>query len=334
MSFEQKVLYEIQEKGLIRKNDSVLAGVSGGVDSVCLLLLLERLRGMMDLTVTVLHIEHGIRGKESMEDAGWVEGLCGSLLIPCRIFHADIPKLAAAKGLGAEEAARIYRYEIFEQCAREEEAAGRNCRIAVAHNGDDQAETVLLNLCRGSGLRGLGGMRELRGRVIRPLLSYSRTQIETYVRERGYSWREDRTNLSDDYTRNRIRHKVLPMLAQTVNARSAAHIREAAALVREADDYICRQANEAARRCMRTETGRVTIDVTAFRQEERLLREMVVRQALRSLKGGEGLKDFGRGHIEDVIALAEKGSGKRLDLPGRVKAVREKKRLFLYSEEE
>ena len=207
--------------------ERVLCAVSGGADSICLLHLLYS--GGAD--VIAAHYEHGIRGGESLRDARFVEDWCAERGIECVVGHGDVPGYALAHGLGTEEAARRLRYEFLQSTAQE-----RGCGlIATAHNADDNAETLIFNLTRGSGALGLRGIPARRDNIIRPLLGVSREQIEQYLAENGIGHIEDSTNGSDDYSRNLIRHKVMPVLRQINPALSEAAGRTAELLGRDED---------------------------------------------------------------------------------------------------
>ena len=173
----------IRKQNMIEAGDCVLAGVSGGADSVCLLMELLEFQETCPFVLKVVHIEHGIRGDASIADAKFVEEFCQKYEIPFQLFSFDIKKIAKERKLTVEEAGRRVRYEAFEAAAKKEE----NAKIAVAHNRDDQAETILMNLARGSGLKGLGGIRPVRENIIRPLLNTSRKRIEAIVNSYGYS---------------------------------------------------------------------------------------------------------------------------------------------------
>ena len=221
----EKVFAWIEQKKLIQKDDMVFVGVSGGADSVCLLLLLLEYRKRVPFSVQAVHVEHGIRGEESLEDAKFTRKLCERLGVSCHICEVDVPGYAREHRMGLEEAARSLRYDCFRRVAGESSAAVK--KLALAHHADDNAETVLFQLARGSGVRGLGGIRmirELTGGVtlIRPLLGVTRAQIEGYLREQGADWRTDATNDDTGYSRNRIRHNILPELLK-VNGRAGAH---------------------------------------------------------------------------------------------------------------
>ena len=182
----------------------LLAAVSGGADSMCLLALLLD----AGLDVTAAHFEHGIRGEESLRDLHFVENYCRTRGVPCLTGRGDAPACAEENGLGLEEAARMLRYAFLERCADEIGADW----ILTAHNLEDNAETVLFHLARGSGTAGLRGIPVRRGRILRPLLGVSRAQIEAYLLETGTPHVEDGSNREDQYARNLIRHRVMPAL--------------------------------------------------------------------------------------------------------------------------
>lgn len=220
---------------LIRPGDGVVVGLSGGPDSVFLLYALHTLQPRMGFTLRAVHVHHGIRGAEADRDEAFSEKLCAKLDIPFQAVHVAAPAYAAQHALSLEEAARILRYEALE-AARQQLGQTRAAWIAVAHHLDDQAETVLHNLVRGAGLRGLAGMENRRNHVIRPLLSIKREDILKWLKQYDIPYVTDSTNADPHYTRNRIRSTVLPELRE-INPEASAHIAHSAALLREADAY-------------------------------------------------------------------------------------------------
>lgn len=208
MSFDL-VLDTIKEYNMIKNGDRVIVALSGGADSVCLLHILNSLkRESLNFTLEAVHINHCIRGKESDGDESFCEKLCQSINIPLKIFRVDIPKLTKLSGKSTEETARDVRYEKFA------EVAGESGKIATAHTLSDNAETVIFNMIRGTGLKGLCGIPPVRGNIIRPLINITRQQVEDYLASISQSFKTDSTNLSDDYSRNKIRHKIIPVMEQ------------------------------------------------------------------------------------------------------------------------
>ena len=238
--FVNEVKKYCMDNSLLSPGTKVIVGVSGGADSVCLLRILLELKEVLALDVRCVHIEHGIRGEESRRDMDFVKCLCQELNVPLKIYEFDIPKRAAQTGMTVEEAGRYARYEAFNT---ELEACGADV-IAVAHHLNDQAETVLFNMSRGSGLKGVSGMAPVNGRIIRPLLAVTREQIEEYLSKLGQEYCTDSTNKDVVYSRNGIRQLVLPELERIVTGASE-HIARAADEIREADEYIRGEALKA-----------------------------------------------------------------------------------------
>ncbi len=231
-----KVRATINKYNMIVSGDKVFAAVSGGADSVCLLLVLKELSDEMRFCLEVIHVEHGIRGAESIEDAKFVEDLCKKLDVRCHIYHIDVPSYSKEHKLSTEEAARLLRYECFDKHT----ADGK---IAIAHNMDDNAETIVYNMVRGTGIEGIRGIKKVRGSYIRPLIECSRQDINRYLSEREQAFRTDSTNKDTDYTRNNIRHNIIPRLTD-VNPGAVAHLSKLSNLQDMAVEYINKQADK------------------------------------------------------------------------------------------
>ena len=203
---KKRVMEYMEVHRMAEPGDGILAAVSGGADSVCLLRILSELSGEYGFRLSAFHLNHGLRGTEAERDEQYVKELCGKLEIPLVTARADVARYARENGLSEEEAGRRLRYRYLEQTAEK-----LSCdRIATAHHRADNVETVLMNLFRGSGLKGLGGIRPVRGRVIRPLLCLERDEIEAYLLDCGVSWCEDSTNRELEYARNRVRNVLVP----------------------------------------------------------------------------------------------------------------------------
>ena len=217
---KKKILEFIRKYQMIRPGDSVCVGFSGGADSVCLLELLYELREELSIRLEAVHVNHNLRGRESDGDQDFAEEFCRKRGIPLHLYSFEVKKMAGNLGCGLEEAGRQARRNAYGDCVRRLGGA----RIALAHHQNDLAETLLFHLSRGTSLEGMAALRPVRGQVIRPLLCVSRKEIEEELRRRGLSWRTDSSNLTDDYTRNCIRHQVIPVLEERVNRKAAAHI--------------------------------------------------------------------------------------------------------------
>ena len=355
---EKKVREYIMQQHLLEPGSRIVIGLSGGADSVCLLRVFCGLREELELSLLAVHVHHGIRGRSADEDAWFSEKLCKQMDVPFRLICTDVPALAAEQGCSIEEAGRTLRYEAFEQIRAAEDFDV----IAAAHHADDNAETVLLNLCRGTGPAGLCGMSPASGRIIRPLLCVQRYEIEDYLREIDQEWRTDETNADLSYRRNRIRHAVMPQFS-AVNPQTVSHINETARILRESEAYLMRQTREAAARCLREvpdERGRdapadgptqadLTVrkddpsraDFTAStgRKDPQRSRWKSVDIIIENLHAEDPLlqervllyamervcgsrRDLGQVHVRSLLELAKLQSGRRIDLPYGMRAQR------------
>ena len=201
----------IERFGMLKKGDGVVAAVSGGCDSAVLLHILCSLSTELELKVLCAHINHNLRGEESDRDELFVRELCRKYGIEIRVLSANVVEYAAERHLSTEEAGRKLRYGFFEHCANE---LGENAKIATAHSLSDCAETYIFNSARGAALSGVCGIPPVRGRIIRPIIEFSREQIEAYAFEHGLEYVTDSTNLTDEYTRNKIRHGAIPVMKE------------------------------------------------------------------------------------------------------------------------
>lgn len=332
-ALERHVLEFIRKEQLVSPGDRVLAAVSGGADSVCLLLVLKGLERLLGIRLEAVTVNHGIRGAAAAEDVEFVRKLCAEYEISLHVCQVDVPGLVRKEQISEEEAARRLRYGCFERTAAE---TGANV-VAAAHHRDDNCETVLHHLFRGSGLKGLGGMAPVRkmGRysVIRPFLRTGRSEIEDWLREKGISWRTDETNLEDDYTRNRMRHHVIPLVEQEINEQACAHVVQAAEYIAQAQELIEELAGQWLAQYGQQETGRpasAADQLRGFRIPADLLKDCrpVVRreilvQACRRVTGEAAFRDVGHVHLEMLERLAESENSRRLELPGGIRVKKE-----------
>ncbi len=201
----------IEHYEMLKDCDGVVAAVSGGCDSSVLLDVLSKLRDEIGFKLVCAHINHNLRGEESDRDEEFVRSICKKYGVEIKVLSVNVAKYADEHRLSTEEAGRKLRYEFFEHCANE---LSENARIATAHSLSDCAETFVFNAARGSSLSGICGIPPVRGKIIRPLIEFSREQIESYALEHEIKYVTDSTNLTDEYTRNKIRHEVIPVMKE------------------------------------------------------------------------------------------------------------------------
>lgn len=313
-----KVLAYIREHGLLRPGDRVAVAVSGGPDSVALLRLLLELRSELGLVLAVAHFHHGIRGAEADADQEFVAGLARAHALALHGASGAAPAHAAAHGLSLETAARDLRYAWFRALLRDGAATG----VATGHTLDDQAETVVMRLLRGSGTRGLAGIfprQRVEGAggaaIVRPLLSVRRREVEDYLRALGQAWREDQSNRDLRHLRNRVRHELLPQLERDYNPSLARVLGESAEVARAEEEY---WAAEAARLLPQVFREGV-LEARALARHPLALRRRLLRAAGESLGVGLNFE-----HVQELLRLAEPAPGraKSCELPGGWTATR------------
>ena len=347
MDLTEKILFYMKRYHMIPENKTIVVGLSGGADSVCLLYVLAALRKKLGLQLCAVHVHHGLRGVEADADEAYVRDICRAWDVPLKAMRIDAAALAKQWGIGCEEAGRRARYEIFEECLQE--MGGCRGAIAVAHHRDDCAETLLFHMFRGTGLDGMAGIRPVRktereSMIIRPLLETGKTEIESFLQEKGISWRIDSTNTGEDYTRNRIRNRVLPYAEKEICSGAGAHLAKEAQLLAETADFVRSCTRQALERC-RVEAddlkanacgievvehvGRregtaehrkndkrsvIYLNINLLQQEDMFLQKQCVRECL--LEIGTG-RDLTAAHIEAVRHLVgtDCQSGRKLRIP-------------------
>ena len=328
-----KVYRYMKSCHMIPPGRRILVAVSGGADSMCLLELLRKLQDRAQLEIRVLHVHHGLR-ESAEDDLQYVAEYCKEAGIPFQAVRVDAAGYAAANGLSVEEAARHLRYEALEKAAKEwdTQADHSECRIAVAHHIEDQSETVLFNLVRGSRLTGLRGMLPVNGRIIRPLLCCSREEIESCLVEHGITWREDETNEDVRYSRNLIRKQVMPLLL-SINKGAREHIMRAAEEAAEAESYLAGETERALERCCaqgrsgkqaksgveasdNKQAEEIVIHIPSLLEEPLLLQRRVVYAAIAEASGRK--KDLQDVHVQAVLELCRKQGNGELDVAGGV----------------
>lgn len=323
-----KILNTIKKYKLINNGESIIVGVSGGPDSVCLLHILHGLKEQLSIKIHTVHINHMLRGNESDCDQEYVGGLCEKLGIPLHVTKCDIKMLSEAKGISLEEAGRLARYDEFKRSAEKTGSA----RIAVAHNKNDQAETVLMNIIRGTGLDGLKGMEYINGNIIRPLLDITRDEIERYCSENGLNPRTDSSNLSSIYTRNRVRREIVPLINERFNTDITDKIFRMSSIIKEESSFLEETATAAFKDCIDKREGYgISIKTYTIKGLHPALAKRILRLAFKDLKGN--LKGIENIHVEDVFDMAINGrTGSQLHLPGNLRVYKDYEVLKIYYE--
>ena len=312
---EQKVKVYVERFHMIEPKDTIVLGISGGADSVCLLKILARWKEAWGISLRAVHVHHQLRGEEADADERFVRELCENEGIPCRVFHEDVQGMAQREKIGLEEAGRIARYRCFATVC--EDVGGG--KIALAHHQDDLAETMLHHLVRGTGMAGLCSLKPVSGNRIRPLLCLEKEEILVYLKAAGQPWRTDSSNLEDDYTRNRIRHHVLEELKTEVNPRAVMHMAQLSEELEETRAVLAQVAAEKRRQYVRkSEKGMLLAE--ELKKEPDLIGRQIVHDLLKEISGKQ--KDFTRIHVEAVQELWNRKVGARRDLPYGMQAIR------------
>lgn len=322
----------IKSHNLIENGDRILIGVSGGADSVCLLHILSTLYQDKDVVLFAVHVHHGIRNEEADRDEAFVRTLCDSLKIEYRAYYYDVVALASREKLSEEEAGRKVRYEAFADASRD-----YSCnKVAIAHNKNDNAETFLFNLFRGSALKGLTGMDSIitmktdvgRITIIRPLLPITREDIEAYIKENNLRYQEDSTNYSNLYTRNKIRNHVLRFAKDQINTNAIDHINDAAGHINETYTFIEKCISKQYELIVKEKNNAYEYSTNDLNQEDIVIRKGIIIKILGELGGS--LKDIEAKHVEAILSLANKQVGKMVHLPYEMIALRKYESVKLY----
>ncbi|MGB9780831.1 tRNA lysidine(34) synthetase TilS [Caldanaerobacter sp.] len=312
----EKVLKTIEKYNMIEKNDKIVMGVSGGPDSLCMLDVLFNLKEKFALELYVVHVNHMIRGEEAKKDAEYVADLCEELGLSFFLFEEDVPGIAKKMGLSEEQAGRYVRYRAFEETLRK---VGGN-KIAVAHNKNDVAETVLLNIIRGTGLKGLVGIKPVNGNIIRPLIEVERREIEEYLKNKNLEPRIDRTNYEPLYARNKVRLQVIPYIEELFGIDLIENLSRMAAILQEEDEYLDNQCEEVFNQICEVSMDEVKVELSAFWVLHVALKRRLIRRMYFELKGDEYGLEYR--HVEDVLALLDKPTSSKIDLPFEIEALK------------
>ncbi len=308
----ETVLKTINEYKMFNKNDKVIVAVSGGPDSISLLHVLHSLRKQLKIEIYAAHVNHCLRGYEADADEEYVRQFCKSLNIEFRSKSLDINKIAKVKNISCESAGREARYDFFETLKKELGAQ----KIAVAHNANDQAETVLMRIMRGTGLEGLVGIKPVRDNVfVRPLINIMRQEIEEYCYKENLNPRIDKTNLETIYARNKVRLELIPYIEKNFNKDITNVLNRLSNIIKVDNDYLETITKEKFKNYCDIEEEKVIISKEAFLENEAITNR-IIRMALLKISGN--LNNFEKVHIYDITNMQSKSTGKKITLPNNI----------------
>lgn len=314
-----RVKNTISKYNMLEYGDSVVVGVSGGADSVCLLDILNSLKLEYNLKITIVHVNHNIRGEEADSDQKYVESLADKYGVPINVFSYPVEQMAKNEGISSEEMGRKLRYKAFESIAD-------GCaKIAVAHNINDNAETMIMNFFRGTGIKGLTGISPVRGNIIRPLITLSKSEIIEYCKVNNLRYCDDHTNFEDVYTRNKMRLKIIPEINKIFNKDIAYTMLRTSDIMSEEERYLENVANKAYKACL-VDAHRLLVD--KIKAYDIVIQRRIIRMGFRDFL--VDLHDISFDHIESVISLLYGESGRVAELPKGLRASREHDTLYFY----
>jgi tRNA(Ile)-lysidine synthase len=316
MDIVTKALQTIKEHSMLQEGEIVLIGLSGGPDSVCLSVILDEVRDNFNLSLYALYVDHGLRPEESRNEENFCKSFCYEHGMDFHSEKIEVRANAEENRINIHEAARELRYDAFQRTAHKIRAS----KIAVAHNADDQAETVLMRLVRGAGRRGLSGMPYMRGNIIRPLLDISREDIENFLSGRQIKFVADSSNLKKEYLRNRLRMEIIPFLKKD-NPSLVKSINRTADIFREEENYLDIVTTKTVMRLITRKTDRsIELFLIPLINIEKSILRRVFRRALGEIGADRGIELV---HIDDIIRLVrENRSGDTITLPQGIRAVK------------
>lgn len=312
---KNKVIETIKNYNLIENGDKLVLGVSGGPDSIAMLNILNEIKmdRKIDLNfnIIVAHINHMIR-KEATEDEKFVKDFCKKKNIEFYSKSIDVQKLANTNKIGTEEAGRLARYDFFEEVLEKTNAN----KIAIAHNKNDKAETIIMNFMRGSGISGLKGIEAKRKRYIRPLIECERIEIEDYCEKNNLQPRIDKTNLENNYTRNKIRNIVIPYIKEEFNPNIISTLSRLAELATEEEEYMEKQVENTYKKLLLEESEeQIVLELKQFNKEEKVIKSRIILYAIARIFGSS--KGIEKIHIEDIIKLCYNNIGNKYLTPNK-----------------
>lgn len=331
---KSEILQTIKKYNLIENGDSIVVGVSGGPDSICLLHVLNDLKNELNFKIYVAHINHMIR-KEADEETEYVKSFCKNIGVECFVKRIDVIKISKELKIGTEEAGRKIRYYFFEEVLKNTNSN----KIATAHNNNDKVETIIMNILRGSGIAGLKGLDPIReNKFIKPLIEISREEIEAYCEENKLEPRIDKSNNENIYTRNKVRNSVIPYIKKEFNPNILKTINRLSEVATEENEYLDKitiQAfNEINVRAIsegniekNKETETVTLDLKKFNNLELVIKRRLILYTINELLGTiDGIEKI---NIDDIIKMCSKNIGNKYLMPTKkIKILVKKGKIF------
>ena len=324
---ENKILETIKKYNLITSGDTILVAVSGGPDSMCLLDNLLKLKDVLEVKeIVVAHLNHMIR-QEAKEETEYVEEFCNKNNIRCFVKYEDIIKEAKEQKIGTEEAGRKARYDFFEQIASKTNAN----KIAIAHNKNDNVETVFMHMLRGSGISGLTGIKPYReGKYIRPLIKCSRDEIEEYCTKEKLNPKYDKTNNDNTYTRNRIRNELIPYIKKEFNPNIIETIDRLSELILDEENYMQEITVENYNLILENENkDEIVFNLKKFNLLKDIIKSRIILYTVKRLFGtSKGIEKI---HIDDIIKLCGNNIGNKYTMPNKnLKVLVQNKKIYFY----
>lgn len=308
-----KVINYIKDNNLIKEKDKVLVALSGGPDSVCLLHILHRLKNVFNIELGAIHINHMLRGEESDNDEKYIGQLCDKLGINYYVKRIDIEYISKSTNVSLEVAGRNERYKAFEEIRKDN---GYN-KVAVAHNSNDQAETILMRMMRGTGLEGLTGIKAKReDGIIRPILCVNRSEIEIYCEENKLNPRIDASNYERIYSRNKVRLDILPYMKENFNRDIVDTLNRMALILQKDNDFI----EEYSKRCYniycKNYSNKLEVSKELFENEMESIITRVIIMAFKEIS--KCYQNFEMKHIYEIVNLSRRGTGKMINLTNNI----------------
>ena len=339
-NFEEEILITIKNNNLIQDGEKVLLGVSGGPDSIAMLSALYEIQKerIIDFNIYVAHVNHSIR-ENAKVDEKFVKEFCKERNIECFVLNTNIKEIAKENKRGLEETGREIRYKFIEEIGNEISAN----KIAIAHNKKDNAETIIMNILRGTGISGLCGMEIIQNKYIRPLLFETREKIEEYLKNKNIEPRIDETNFENEYTRNKIRNIVLPYIQKEFNPNFIDTLNRLSSIVKEENNYLKKITEQAYKDILVEENLKpekdvykskdlptIILDLKKFCSLDRVIQKRIILYAINKLFGST--KGIEKIHIEDIIKLCNRNIGNKYLTPNKnTKVVIKNKKIYIFA---